>query len=231
MSPTRGNCSGDEVFVEVITEGDEFTNDVSWIIQNVHGSNVIESNATTNNGGLHVEYACIPRNECYTFTIHDAVSSSPTNNDSHRGLFAINLDESIAFSGSNFHTDHHIIFGECRYDACLSAGPNQDALFRLELVGDTAAANISWKLLNSNNVTIRAAGPFGDCSINTIAACIPDDCYKFVATKNAGELSEQVGLFTVLYTEPNGTVQNYTHDLSLETLQVFLGSCYNMNFT
>jgi hypothetical protein len=224
LFPIRENCSGDEVFIEVITEGDEFINDVSWIVQDVHGSIVIENNATAS-GGLHAVYACISRNECYTFTIHDSVGSSPINNDGHRGLFTINLDDNVAFSGSNFHTDHHIMFGECRYDACLSGGPNQNALFRLELVGDTAAANISWKLLNSNNVTVREAGPFGDCDINTLAACIPNDCYKFVATNKAGESSEKVGLFTVLFTEPNGTVQKYTRDFSMETLRVFLGSC------
>jgi hypothetical protein len=228
----RNNCSVDEVLVEVITEGDEFANDISWTIYDLRGNPVIES---FNNGGHETTYDCIPRNTCHTFTIHDALGGGFSSMGNHRGLFTVKLDDDVAFSGSNFHTDYHNIFGDaCLANgntACSINGSNEESMFRLELVGDTYAGDISWKLVNSNEAILYSAGPFGDCTVNSIAVCIPpSECYTFITTINVLHLPEPVGMFTVLLSGVDGNIQNYTSDFSVDN-QVFLGSCYIMNFS
>ena len=226
-APTRV-CLGDQFDIEVVTEGPEFNNEVTWNIRDLYGRTISES---FNNGGHETTYSCAQRNNCYTFTIHDSIGFSTLNEDEHRGLFTIKLDDNVAYSGKNFHTDYHVMFGDSCLDmnntACSDGDNGQEFMLRLELVGDLFA---SWTLLDSNENVIRSAGPFVECQVNTLATCLPLECYKFVTTNNAGDSSEPIGQFTVQFIGIDGSLQSYTGDFSPETQPVFLGSCYELNF-
>ena len=181
-------------------------------------------------------HGCILENACYTFVTHDKFDLESQDIENTRTLFTIKIDDVIAFSGSNFHTDRHLMFGaSCfgnRHAACSISGNNQDSLFRLELIGDNSAGGISWKLMDVSDNTLHSAGPFEDCSVNTFALCLPPtQCYKFVAMNSAENSSNPTGLFTVLFSGADESHQNYTGDFSLTTQIVYLGSCYDNNFT
>lgn len=233
MSPTKEICIAEKVSLELITEGDEFVNEIRWSVQDLFGNVVVEN--SLNDGGRQSTHKCIPRNACYTFKIHDSIVNNVIQSDNQRGLYTIKLDGVTVSSGSNFGTDHHVMFG----DSCLVNGnavcsandPDESSMFRLEFVGDNFGDDITWKLIDSKERIVRDAGPFGDCNVNSLAACVPRaDCYQFIAINNASDSPESVGLFTVLFSEVDDIIQNYTGYFSRGTSQVFLGSCYDMNF-
>jgi len=229
-APTRV-CLGDQVDIEVVTEGPEFNDAVTWNIRDLHGNTILES---FNNGGHKTTYSCAPRSNCYTFTIHDSLGFSTMNEDRHHGLFAVKLDGNVAYSGKNFETDYHVMFGDACLDmnntACSDGGNGQESMLRLELVFDSKNV-ITWSLLDSNENVIRSAGPYGECEVNTLATCLlRTECYKFVTTNNASDSSEPIGQFTVQFTGIDGSLQNFTGDFSQESKLVFLGSCYELNF-
>ena len=231
MFPTKA-CSGNETFLEVITEEDE-VDSATWYIQDANGI-IAAERQTTHNGGHQTTQSCLSKNACYTFIINGSPVSS-SDNDNYHGLFTVRLDDEIEFSGSDFGVDHHVMFGNGCHDvnaACSQDGNGEDALFLLEITGDTMVGNLSWALLDSDNSTILSADPFGECDLNTLSMCIPlGGCYRFITSNKDGHSSDEpVGSFTVLFLSMGGSIQNYTGDLSLETAQVFLGSCYSMNF-
>lgn len=233
ISPTDENCTGRKMLLEVITEGDEFVNEISWNIRDIHGNMILES--TSNDGGHHTTYDCIPRNACYTFMIQDSLGVSFVQSDKYRGLYTIKLDDEVVYSGSNFRTNRHVMFGDSCFDpgdsACSSSG-EVSSMFRLEFAGDNLGGNVTWQLIDSTDATlIHSAGPFGDCDVNSLATCIPPTgCYELITTYNASSSEEPAGLFTVLFSEMDGMIQSASSYLSYGTNKVFLGSCYDRNW-
>ena len=131
-APTRV-CLGDQVDIEVVTEGPEFNDAVTWNIRDLHGNTILES---FNNGGHETTYSCAPRSNCYTFTIHDSLGFSTLNEDRHHGLFTVKLDGNVAYSGKNFETDYHVMFDDACLDmnntACSDGGNGQESMLRFK---------------------------------------------------------------------------------------------------
>lgn len=232
MPPSPNSCLVNEASIEVITEGNRFASEMDWNILDLYGHPVIGSNSTSHNRGHQTTYGCVPDNTCHTFLMRDKFGFDSSNNTNTRGLFTIKIDNVTIFSGSNHHTDQHLMLGaSCFGNGRAICSNDQDSLFRLELAGDTYAGDISWKLLDVSDNTLYSAGPFEDCSVNTFASCLSQtQCYKFFAMNNSEKISDSIGSFTVLLSGTNGYLQSYTSDFSLATKIVYLGSCYDVNF-
>ena len=241
-----GRCGNEKSLVEIILEGNEFMDEISWNIQDVHGNVLIYGpieGGDANDGGYYAVTECIPLNGCYTFSIHDSFEGGVVGNGNYRGLFTVKLDGEKIVSGSTFPRDQTIMFG----DACLHNGDavcttsnlttgsfTPMSMFRMELVAQNYDREISWKLVDSTNNVIRSAGPIGNCHVNSLAMCLPrQDCYQFIIFDDDDErkcCSYDEGIVTVLFSERDGLIQNFTGAVFSDMQRLFLGTCYGMNF-
>lgn len=221
-----GMCGTQNSLLEITLEGGDFVEGVSWDVKDVFGE-VLLSEEVDNNGGLHTREVCMPFDACYTFAIHDLVHHVV----GHRVLYSVKFDGKVIASGSNdFGESQTAMFGS----ACLANGSDVcgDAtmsLFRIEFAN--AERELSWKLVDDSEQIILSAGPYGECNVNSQAICLPREaCYEFIIQGEAGCCSQGYEIFTVLFTQTDDMIQNYTGSVSSVLTSVFLGTCYYRNF-
>ncbi|KAL7497600.1 hypothetical protein ACHAWT_005678 [Skeletonema menzelii] len=227
-SSPSGICGSQNSLLEITLEGGEFVEGVSWDVQDIFGE-VLLSEEVDNNGGLYTKEVCIPFDACYTFAIRDSIHYLVFLNDNeHQVLYSVRLDGEEIASGSDFGESQATMFGS----ACLGNDDICDdamSMFRLELA--SADRELSWKLVDDSEQIILSAGPFGECNINSQAICLPREaCYKFVMQDEAGCCSYGNEIFTVLFTQTDDFIQNYTGSVNGDFTSVFLGTCYDRNF-
>jgi hypothetical protein len=239
FGPT-GVCGRHRGLLEITLEGGEFVEGLSWDVTDIFGV-VLLFDQVANSNGLYSIVECIPLDTCYTFAIHDALAialgDSMPSNDEDRGLYSVKLDGEIIVSGSNFGVGQTTVFGDaCLRDGdeiCTAGGETTTpmSMFRLELA-NAQRKLLTWKLLDdTSKQVILSAGPFGECNINSQAICLPREaCYEFTMLDEEGCCRNGSELFTVLFTQTNDTIQNYTGSVS-DYARVFLGSCYDRNFS
>ncbi|KAL7548152.1 hypothetical protein ACHAWF_011443 [Thalassiosira exigua] len=238
FAPT-GYCGMGNGLVEIIVEGEEFIDEIVWNVEDIFGNVVLSNDShNTSDGSLFAVRECLPLNSCYTFSIHDPLGTEPAEDNAHRGVYTVKVDDRVLASGSNFRKDQTTMFGV----VCVQNGdaactePDETSLpmsmFRLELAADEGR-DVTWNLVNGSKQTVRSSGPFGNCNINTLAMCLPrDDCYEFTITDDSGDgacCSYAKGLYTVMFSQVDDMIQNHTGPISDED-RVYLGSCYGMNF-
>ena len=231
-----GACGREESLFEITTEGTELSDEMSWNVQDMFGNIVISNDGQNADGGFRYTRECIPRVSCYTFSIHNSLDELIEGGS--RGFYTVKFDGEVLASGHNFSRDQTIMFGVF----CLQNGdiactkPNEAislSMFRLELVGDNGG-DIAWSLVDGSKQVVRSSGPFGNCNANTLAVCLPrEDCYEFIITYEPGDdtcCSSDQGQYTVMFSHIDDImIQNFTGPV-LDTHQVFLGKCYDMNF-
>jgi len=231
QEPT-GMCGTQNSLLEITLEGGEFVEGVSWDVKDVFGE-VLLSEEVDSNGGLYTIEVCIPFDACYTFAIHDLAHSLVVSNlDGHRVLYSVKFDGKVIASGNNdFGESQTTMFGS----ACLAndsdgiCGDTTMSLFRLEFAN--AERELSWKLVDDSEQIILSAGPFGECNVNSQAICLPREaCYEFIILDKSGCCSHGNEMITILFTQTDEMVQNYTGSVSDDFTSVFLGTCYYRNF-
>mmetsp|Transcript_41493 Transcript_41493/g.72920 ORF Transcript_41493/g.72920 Transcript_41493/m.72920 type:complete len:590 (+) Transcript_41493:686-2455(+) len=231
-----GVCGRGEGLLEIIAEGDEFIDEISWNVQDIFGDVVISNDSQNASDGGIYSRECIALNSCYTFSIHDSLEDELVE-DAYRGLHIVKLDGEVLASGNNFRRDQTTMFGEfCLQNgdiACKKLNETTPlSMFRLELATDNGK-EITWNLVDGAKQIVRSAGPFGNCDVNTLAMCLPsEDCYEFTITDDSGDgtcCAHDKGLYTVMFSHRDDMIQNYTGHV-LDTHRVFLGTCYDMNF-
>eukprot|EP00985_Skeletonema_marinoi_P012589 scaffold6092_cov105-Skeletonema_marinoi.AAC.6 len=231
-SEPSGRCGSQNGLLEITLEGGEFVEGISWDVQDIFGE-VLLSAEVDNDGGLYTEELCIPLDACYTFAIHDSVHKLILPNDEeYRVLYSVKLDGETIASGSDFGTGQTTMFGS----TCLGNGDicgdatTPMSLFRLELA--SAERELTWKLVDESEQVILSGGPFGECNINSQAICLPREaCYEFILQDESGCCSYGNEMFTVLFTQTDDMIQNYTGSVSGDFTSLFLGTCYDRNFS
>ena len=237
-SAPSGICGRLSGLLEITLEGGEFVEGTSWDVKDIFGEAIL-SEEVDNNGGLYTIEECIPLDACYTFAIHDLVNGLVLPNDNeHRVLYSVRFDgETIATGIGDFGVGQTTMFGK----TCLGNGDiscteyggdaTHMSMFRLELA--SAERELSWRLLDDDSKqVILSAGSFGECNINSQAICLPREaCYEFIIQDEAGCCSFGNEMFTMLFTQTDDMIQNYTGNFSGDFTRVFLGSCYERNFS
>lgn len=241
LEPTAmptGECGRGKGLLEIIVEGDEFDDEISWNVQDIFGNIVISNDGqNAGHGGLFSVRECLTLNSCYTFSIHDLLADELIEDVNHRGLYTVKLDGEVIVSGNNFRKDQTTMFGVfCLQNGdAICTSPNATtpmSMFLLELAADDGKA-ITWSLADGTKQVVRSAGPFGGCDVNTLAMCLPtNDCYEFTITDDSDDgtcCSYDKGLYTVMFSHMEDMIQNYTGPV-VDMNRVYLGSCYDMNF-
>jgi M6 family metalloprotease-like protein len=236
-SAPSGICGRQSGLLEITLEGGEFVEGVSWDVIDTFGETLL-SEEVDNEGGLYTKEECIPLDACYTFAIRDAVDGLVLpKEEEHRVLYSVKLDGEMIASGSDFGAIQTTMFGNTCLGgngdiSCTETGGDTTpmSMFRLELA--SAERELSWTLLDESKQVILSAGPFGECNVNSQAICLPREaCYEFIIQDEAGCCSYGNDVFTLLFTQTDDMIQNYTGSVSGDFTRVFLGSCYDYNFS
>ena len=219
-----------------LTISAENADEIEWEVQDIFGRSLISSShegiAASERGIISHVQQCIDWNSCYAFSFRNLA-------DHHGVLYTVKFDDEVIVSGDFTFGNHTTMFGNYCLDngdsvctlSSSSSSSNEStpmSMFRLELAAEGTGRNMAWKLRNGTQHEVRAAGPFETCQVDTLALCLPRmDCYEFTITNNSGDK----GTYAVMFSHVNeDMVQNYT-GTAIDTTRVFLGTCYDMNFS
>ena len=235
LSPS-GDCRN-EGLLEITTEKNELTY-ARWGVKDMFGNTVISNNGLNDTDIFRYTRECLPRVSCYTFLLYSSSEDEPIV-DSSRAFYSVKFDGEVLASSEAEEDkgaaagDRTTMFGP----SCLQNGDNactkdetiSMSMFRLEHWGQ----QITWSLLDGSKQVVQSLGPFGKCNANTLAMCLPrEDCYEFTISSVTGDgrcCSSDQGQYTVTFSHVENMIQNITGPI-LDTHQVFLGNCYDMNF-
>ena len=233
-SAPSGMCGRHDGTLEITLEGGVFVDGISWEVKDTFNQVLVYENVD-NNVGLYTTELCVPLDACYTFTIHNSMTMEDEEN---RLLYSVKLDGKMIANGRDFGTSQSTIFGNnCLRNAeisCTDSEQNGDttipmSMFRLEIA--SADRELSWKLVDDSNHFFLSSGPLHECNINSNAVCLPREaCYEFIVVDEDGCCSFGNDKFTVLFTQTDVMIQNYTGSVNGDFKRVFLGTCYEKNF-
>ena len=141
-------CVGDLFSrITVIVVTDQFPNETSWEIEDSYGNILLESEPYLISDYRYVKSACLPKLDCYVFTIYDEYGDGILSMV-EGGVSLTWGGEEIRQSNDLWEYEQQISFGDKKdCDICL---PGQK-LFTLELYTDSYGGETFWDLKRTNN--------------------------------------------------------------------------------
>ncbi len=172
--------------VDVIVVTDLYPNETSWQIEDSSGNIVLESEPYLLQDYRYMESACLPKSDCYIFTIYDTYGDGISS--LVEGGLKLKWDGQEIRQANEFWTyEQQLPFGDANNcDSCL---PGQK-LLTLELNTDSYGGETYWDLKKTNNNGKFRDYLWGGYEIEDFyldnrnyveSYCVPQKhCYRFI---------------------------------------------------